>query len=113
MSSGGSRDASARTASASLTSAPAKSAFPPAALIASTAPEPPGWSRSTTQTAAPCRAKQRAIASPMPDPAPVTRAVLPSSLNMGPAGSGGGWAGALGPAGGGIGGGGKEGGVGR
>src|ERR1019366_6088132 len=36
-----------------------------------------------TQTRAPWPAKQRAMASPIPEPAPVTSAVLPSSLNMG------------------------------
>src|ERR1051326_1255408 len=38
---------------------------------------------SSAATRAPARAKQRAIARPMPDPAPVTSAVLPSRCSCG------------------------------
>ena len=83
MSSPGSRAAREMTAAVSLTSTQASSALPPAALMAATVADPWGSSRSTTQTDAPWAAKQRAMASPMPDPAPVTSAVFPSSLNIG------------------------------
>ena len=49
-------------------------AVPPAARIASAVPAIPGSSRSATTTKPPSRASIRAVARPMPEAAPVTRA---------------------------------------
>jgi hypothetical protein len=43
---------------------------------------PPVSSRSATNTFAPAAASACAVASPIPEPAPVTNAVLPSRRNM-------------------------------
>src|SRR6266705_5922390 len=65
------------TSAGSLRSAPTKRARPPAAVIASTVSVPRAASRPWTMTSAPSRASCKATARPMPDVAPVTRAVWP------------------------------------
>src|SRR5215469_7082 len=52
------------------------SAVPPASTIDSTVAVTPASSRSTATMRAPCAAKSRALARPMPPPAPVTMAHL-------------------------------------
>src|SRR5262245_34662890 len=54
-------------------------ASPPAALISRTVSSPPSTTTSATTTLAPSRAKVRAVARPIPDPPPVTNAILPST----------------------------------
>src|SRR5438034_11480319 len=56
-----------------------KRASPPADSIRSTLSRAPGALMSHTTTRAPRRAKASAEARPIPDPAPVTRATLPSN----------------------------------
>src|SRR6187402_1060471 len=56
-------------------------AWVPAPIDEATAPAATA-SRSRIATRAPWRAKRRAIASPMPEPAPVTTAVLPERSNI-------------------------------
>ena len=64
------------------TSAQTSRASPPSARIISTVSSPPGGVRSTTTTLAPSRANASAVARPMPDPAPVIRATLPSNCRV-------------------------------
>src|SRR5690349_13175310 len=52
-------------------------ASPPCWRMIPTVPSPPAVSRSTTTTFAPLRANPRAVARPMPLPAPVISATLP------------------------------------
>src|SRR6266545_60886 len=68
------------TCSRSATLAATASAVPPEAAICSAASLAASALRSTTATAAPSRANRAAAARPMPEPAPVTTAVLPASL---------------------------------
>src|SRR5437773_2228941 len=56
-----------------------KTASPPAALMSRTVSSPPSTTTSATTTFAPSRAKVRAVARPIPDPPPVTNAILPST----------------------------------
>src|SRR3990170_2762875 len=70
----------ASTASASATSARAKTAWPPVSVIWRTVCRPPASATSPTTTAAPSEASRQATARPMPEAAPVTRATLPSNL---------------------------------
>ena len=69
-------------AASSVTSSSTNSARPWSVRIAPATRCPFAESRSATYTSAPARANVWAIASPIPDPAPVTSAVLLSSLNM-------------------------------
>src|SRR5439155_1297086 len=62
------------------TSARKKRAAPPSLAIAEATRRPFSSFTSATTTRAPSRAKRVAIASPNPDPAPVTTAILPSNL---------------------------------
>src|SRR5580693_8150521 len=68
------------TCSRSATLATTGSAEPPEAAISPAVSLAASALRSTTATAAPSRANRTAAARPMPDPAPVTTAVLPASL---------------------------------
>src|ERR1700733_13355284 len=68
------------TCSRSATLATTGSAVPPEAAISPAVSLAASALRSTTATAAPSRANRTAAARPMPDPAPVTTAVLPASL---------------------------------
>src|ERR1700729_715238 len=68
------------TCSRSATLATMGSAVPPEAAISPAVSLAASALRSTTATAAPSRANRTAAARPMPDPAPVTTAVLPASL---------------------------------
>lgn len=61
----------------------AAAATPPRWRIASTVVVAPVASMSSTATRAPSAASRRAIARPIPLPAPVTRAVLPARLGAG------------------------------
>jgi len=65
------------TAAARETSVQTKRAVPPSRTIASTSRRPPSSLTSAATTLAPSRAKRAAIASPNPEAAPVTTAVLP------------------------------------
>ena len=65
---------------ARVTSARMARARPPAFSICSTVDFAPASFRSTTATRAPSRAMASAEAAPMPEPAPVITATLPSSL---------------------------------
>src|SRR5439155_12113959 len=56
----------------------------PDTLIRPTGPSPPSVSMSATTTRAPCSAKCRADARPIPDAAPVTIATFPSNCIIGP-----------------------------
>src|SRR5215831_13223662 len=67
---------------ARVTSARTASARPPAFSICSTIDFAPASFRSTTATRAPSRAMASAEAAPIPEPAPVITATLPSSLIM-------------------------------
>src|SRR5208283_3944104 len=69
------------TEAATATSHSSADAFPPAARIFSTAAPAALKSRSRAKTRAPFWANVDAIARPIPDPAPVTIAFLPSSRN--------------------------------
>src|SRR5881296_1206897 len=69
-----------RLSSPRLTSAVRARAWPPAFSICCVVPRAASASRSTTVTRAPSRAKRSAVAWPMPDPAPVTRATLAASF---------------------------------
>src|SRR5439155_3557891 len=62
------------------TSARKKRAVPPSLAIAEATRRPFSSFTSATTTRAPSRAKRVAMASPNPDPAPVTIAILPSNL---------------------------------
>src|SRR5262245_57551414 len=62
------------TSAARETSASTNRARPPSRSISSAVPRPPSGFQSTTTTAAPSAAYRRAIAWPMPEPAPVIRA---------------------------------------
>src|SRR5947199_8121549 len=62
------------------TSARKKRAAPPSLAIAEATRRPFSSFTSATTTRAPSRAKRVAMASPNPDPAPVTIAILPSNL---------------------------------
>src|SRR5882757_5537150 len=68
------------TCSRSATFAATAIAVPPPAVISSAAVLAASGSRSSTATAAPSRANSAAAARPIPEPAPVTTAVLPASL---------------------------------
>jgi hypothetical protein len=78
-SSSGRRSNSAVTASSSATSTGAAAATPPAARIAAAVAATGSSRRPAARIAAPSAANKRAIACPMPDPAPVTSAVMPAS----------------------------------
>src|SRR5712664_3332349 len=58
----------------------ANSAWPPAALISLLTCWPASLLRSAMSTAAPSRARSRAVAAPIPDAPPVTTATLPVNL---------------------------------
>src|SRR5882724_5157385 len=62
------------------TSTGVKSASPPAAWMARTVSHPASWLKSATATRAPSRAKSSAVALPIPDAPPVTKATLSLSL---------------------------------
>src|SRR5580700_1676244 len=62
----------------SVRSAATKRALPPAAVIVSTTAEPRSASRPCTTISAPCRPSSSAAALPIPEVAPVTRALMPS-----------------------------------
>src|SRR6185369_7282564 len=68
------------TARPSATSAGTPIARPPAAVISSTTLCAASSRMSLIATIAPSRANSSAIARPIPEPAPVTRATLPSSV---------------------------------
>ena len=68
------------TSSSCMTSASIATALPPAFSIARTVATLSSALRPAQATAAPSLAKRSAVARPMPEPAPVTTAVLPSSL---------------------------------
>ena len=55
-------------------------AWPPADSIAATSSFPPASSRPVAITSAPSEASRAAMARPMPEVAPVTRAVFPRNL---------------------------------
>lgn len=57
-----------------------KRASPPCFWMAATVSAPPGTFTSETITRAPSRANTAAAARPIPEPAPVTSAALPSNL---------------------------------
>ena len=57
-------------------------ARPPAAAIASATRMAPASFTSATTTLAPSAASRRAVASPMPDAAPVTTATLPGEATV-------------------------------
>src|SRR5206468_2078234 len=65
------------TSSHRLTSPSTNVVRPPVAAIAATVSLPPSGRRSMTATAAPWDASARAIARPIPEPPPVTRALPP------------------------------------
>ena len=67
------------TAKASVMSLVKDSASPPPRAICSAVWVTPAASRSRSATCAPARASIRAVAAPMPRPAPVTTATRPSS----------------------------------
>src|SRR2546426_229416 len=69
----------ARTSAERETSARRKRAAPPSFAIVETTRRPFSSFTSATTTRAPSRAKRVAMASPNPDPAPVTIAILPSN----------------------------------
>ena len=69
-----------RTSSASVRSAGTESAVPPFPPIAWATRAAPAPSRSTQTTAAPSSAKRCAVSRPMPEAAPVMRALLPANL---------------------------------
>src|SRR6187455_529232 len=69
----------ASTSGALVTSARVNEAVPPRSAISSTVWLPVASSTSFTTTAAPSRARRRAITWPIPEPAPVTIAVLPAT----------------------------------
>ena len=62
----------------SLRSAATNRALPPSAVMWPTTANPRPASRPCTMTSAPCRASSSAAALPMPEVAPVTRALMPS-----------------------------------
>ena len=68
----------ASTWPSSVTSAAKPTASPPSATMAAATASAPPRSMSTTTTRAPSVAKRRAVAAPMPPPAPVTSATSPS-----------------------------------
>src|SRR5581483_12511841 len=67
-------------AAASVTSASRASASPPAAVMARAASRARSATRSTHATRAPSAASRRAVAQPIPEPAPVTSATFPCIL---------------------------------
>ena len=69
----------AATWSSSLTSASMASARPPSSVMARATRSASAPRMSSTRTDAPSAAKSCAVASPMPDPPPVTIATLPST----------------------------------
>ncbi|MNL44871.1 hypothetical protein D3C87_1674730 [compost metagenome] len=69
---------SARIAPSSVTSATLALALPPAFSISAAVASTSSRVRLITTTAAPSRASFNAVALPIPDPAPVTSATLPS-----------------------------------
>jgi hypothetical protein len=66
----------------SVTSASITSAVPPSSRICLARPSSRSTRRAASATAAPSRARYRAVASPMPLDAPVTRATVPSSRSV-------------------------------
>ena len=68
------------TSSSRMTSASMATALPPAASMPRTVATLSSALSPAQATAAPSLAKRSAVARPMPEPAPVTTAVLPSSL---------------------------------
>src|SRR5215475_444637 len=70
------------TSGSRVTSVRAKRALPPAAAIFCTVSRPPASSRSQTSTRAPSLAKSSAVARPIPDAAPVTSALFPSTSRV-------------------------------
>ena len=66
------RSATASIWAGSVTSATTAVAVPPAASISATSDLSPGSPRAATTTFAPCSAKRRAVARPMPLEAPIT-----------------------------------------
>src|SRR4029079_12717685 len=72
----------APTASASATSQVSAEARAPSPVMSATVGAGGAASRSPATTAAPRRANTRAIAAPIPEPAPVITAVLPCRSNM-------------------------------
>ena len=69
-----------RTSSSFETSARMNVAAPPSASISRATAAPLSSCQSDTTTLAPSRANSSALARPMPEPPPVTIAVLPGSL---------------------------------
>src|SRR5690606_12730472 len=67
-----------RESASEVTFAVTGSACPPAVVISVVTDSAAAGSRSTTATAAPSAAKRSAEARPSPEPAPVTRAILPA-----------------------------------
>src|SRR3990172_4967706 len=61
-----------------VTSVYTNAAWPPASSRSRTVSRPPASSTSATATAAPASARAMAVARPMPEPPPVTRATLPA-----------------------------------
>src|SRR5258705_9742900 len=70
----------AATSASRVTSPPMAIARPPAALISATVAAASASTRSATATRAPSRAITTAVAWPIPDAPPVTRAILPSRM---------------------------------
>src|ERR1700742_4218238 len=72
----------ASTAAGSATSQRTKLASPPAAAMPATVSSPDWPLTSLTTTWAPRAAKAREVARPIPEPAPVTSAILPAKSFM-------------------------------
>lgn len=71
-----------RTAGSSLTSATAYRALPPSASMSPTVSFKVSSVRPATVTSAPSAAGARAVARPMPEPPPVTSAILPANCRV-------------------------------
>jgi hypothetical protein len=65
------------TSSSLVTSQVRASTFPPSAVMSRAVSSSASVDRSAMATCAPARAKAKAVARPMPDAAPVTKATLP------------------------------------